>query len=389
MLLCQRDKGESLKYIFIDANNQMIRSAFANKDLRDSNGVFTGVHYGFFKALISLKKRFSDYLFVICWDGKSKRRMILSQENVEKKIIKAAYKANREKNKTDEKFIELYKQMPQLQEAITYTGIQQVHLPEFEADDVISSYCKALRDNNEIITSTTDHDYHQMLHPNVSIWDGLHLKMVTMKDFEDEFKIKPEQHVDIGALMGDDGDGIWGIPAWGEKTSLEEIQKHGTYAKVLEYYMSQYKHLENEFPSIESMLDLESLKLQKTKSGKQKYIDLYYGMPFSGVALAIEWGKIKPIPQKALMLLMYQERLEVAYSLKKVDDDISGLPEIKKGDVQIDKLQQYFEKYSIKSLSQEANVFFDKEYALPKEMEIKQEEVMEEEAMEKASLFDF
>jgi len=378
-----------MKFLFIDGNNLAIRSAFGNKDLKDKNGVFTGIHYGFFKALISLKKKFKDYQFVICWNGKSKRRIKLSLENVEKKIIKSAYKANREKNKTDEKFIDFYKQLPQLQEAIAYTGIQQVYLPDFEADDVIAAYCKLLRDNNEIIASTTDHDYYQILHTNVSLWDGLHFKMITKKDFEDEYKITPEQYVDMGALMGDNGDNIFSIPAWGDKTALEEIQKHGSYKNVLDYYIKQYGHLEEKFPKIDSMLDLESLRLITTKSGKVKYPDIYYGMPFSGVALAVEQGKAKPLPQKAIMLLMYQERLQVAYSLKKVDDDIVDLPAIMAETPQIDKLLEYFDKYSIKSLGGDIGVFSGEDCSVETDnCLVEENKIEDEEPEEMATLFD-
>jgi 5'-3' exonuclease len=375
-----------MQYLLIDGNNLAIRSAFGSWDLKDSMGIHTGIHYGFFKALISLKKNFRDRTFVICWDGKSKRRMQLSSEKCKMQIIPSVYKANREKNKTDEKFIDFYNQLPQLQEAVNYTGIQQVYLPEFEADDVISSYCKLLRDYNNIIVSTTDHDYYQILHDNVSIWDGLRLRIITKQDFEKDNKITPEQYVDVGALMGDNGDNIFGIPSWGDKTSFEEIQKHISYKNVLNYYVKKYSHLEDSFPAIESMLDLESLRLQKTKSGKQKYPDVYYGMPFSGVALAIEWKKIDPIPQKAIMLLMYQDRLDVAYSLKKVDDDINDLPEIKENESQIDKLQEYFEKYSIKSLSKEIIIFKrQEESTVSPSVSI----VEKNETKEKSTLFDF
>jgi 5'-3' exonuclease len=290
-----------------------------------------------------------------------------------------------------EKFIDFYKQLPQLQEAIAYTGIQQVYLPDFEADDVIAAYCKKMRDENEIIASTTDHDYYQVLHQNVSIWDGLHFKMITKKDFVDKYGITPEQYVDVGALMGDAGDAIFAIPSWGEKTALQEIRGYGSYKNVLDYFAKQYGHLEEQFPIIESMLDLESLKLQTTKSGKQKYPDVYYGMPFSGVALAVEQGKTKPLPQKALMLLMYQERLDVAYSLKKVDDDIADLPLIKAESPQLEKLQEYFDKYSIKSLGEDIGVFLGQEdrakcSVKPSKCSVKTDDILEE---EKASLFDF
>jgi 5'-3' exonuclease len=227
-----------------------------------------------------------------------------------------------------------------------------------------------------------------LLYDSVSIWDGLRFKSITKQYFESEYKITPEQYVDIGALMGDNGDAIQSIPSWGDKTALEEIQKHGSYKNVLDCYIKKYSHLEDKFPEIESMLDLESLRLQKTKSGKQKYPDVYYGMPFSGVALAIEWKKIDPIPQKAIMLLMYQERLDVAYSLKKVDDDINSLPEIKEKEQQIDKLKEYFDRYGIKSLEKDIYFLFNKEEKIvlnpcpEKEIEVNEQK-------EKSTLFDF
>ena len=337
------------KYLLIDGNNLAVRAAFANKNLRDQNGVATGLHYGFFKSLVSLKKQFVDYFFVICWDSKSKKRIELSSSFVEKKIIKSAYKANREINKTKPEFIELHEQLPFLKDAVDHFGIPQVRLEGCEADDIIAAYCKKLRIDNEIVVVTTDHDYYQMLHENVSLWDGLHQKTITKKSFEEEYKITPEQWVDVGTLMGDDGDNIFGIPSWGEKTALEEVQKHGSYKKVLEYYQNQHRELDSQFPVVESMLDMESLKLQTTKSGKPKYSDLYYGMPFSGAALAIEQKKIKPIPQKALLLLMYQERLDLAYDLKKSYDEIENLPIHSAGEqsMNVDGLREYFNKYSI------------------------------------------
>jgi 5'-3' exonuclease len=182
--------------------------------------------------------------------------------------------------------------------------------------------------------------------------------MITKKDFENEYKIIPEQWIDVGTLMGDNGDNIFGIPSWGEKTALEEIQEKDTYENVLGNYVAKYGELEKEFKNIESESDLAQLIAVETKSKKKKYSDLYLGMPFGGVALAIEQKKIKPIPQKALSLLMYQERLDLAHDLKKSHDEIENLPTYPIGEqsINIDGLREYFNKYSINlSILEELN----------------------------------
>ena len=45
-----------MKYLLIDGNNLAVRSAFANSELKNTDGVPTGVHYGVFQSLILLKK---------------------------------------------------------------------------------------------------------------------------------------------------------------------------------------------------------------------------------------------------------------------------------------------------------------------------------------------
>ena len=50
-----------MKYLLIDGNNLAIRAAFANEQLKNQDGIPTGVHYGVFQSLINLKNSYSDY----------------------------------------------------------------------------------------------------------------------------------------------------------------------------------------------------------------------------------------------------------------------------------------------------------------------------------------
>ena len=81
-------------------------------------------------------------------------------------------------------------------------------------------------------------------------------------------------------------------------------------------------------------------------------------MPYARVCLAQAKGEIK-IPKTELFALLFQSRIAVAYSLKKMDDDIPDLPEIVQGKADRDKLIEYFNYYDIETLMDAIPVFVD------------------------------
>jgi len=110
-----------MKYLLIDGNNLAIRSAFANEELSNQDGIPTGVHYGVFNSLMLLKEKFPYHQFLVVWDGKSKRRMEESQEGVKQGLIKSAYKENRktkEGEETPKPLLDFYSQAPYLKRGI-------------------------------------------------------------------------------------------------------------------------------------------------------------------------------------------------------------------------------------------------------------------------------
>lgn len=345
-----------MKYLLIDGNNLAIRSAFANETLTNKEGVPSGVHYGVFNSLVNLKQNFSDSQFLISWDGKSKRRMVESSVGVEKGLIKSAYKANRKKDEQPKPLLDFYSQSAYLKKGIEQTGIPQIRLEDYESDDVIASYCRKLSPN-EIVVVTSDYDYLQVLTDNVSIWDGMKQKPITLSSFKEEYKISPNEYVDVGALMGDSGDNIFGIPGWGEVTALKAIQQWTSYRKVFESYHQQYDSLRVKFPDLKDPTEFSKLTGTKTKSGKDKYPEIRLGAPYSGLALAVEEKRTDKIGKEILMALMFEERVKLAYSLKKMDDDIPNLPDIEQRKSNASRLLEYFRYYDISSLVESISIF--------------------------------
>jgi 5'-3' exonuclease len=356
-----------MKYLLVDGNNFAIRNAFANEDLETSNGVPSGVHYGCFQSLIGLRQLYPDHIILICWDGKSRRRVIESKAGVEKGIIKSGYKENRPKDDIPKPLQDFFEQSPYLKKGLHVAGIPQIRLKDFEADDVIASYCKILKNDHEVVCVTNDKDYYQLLHDNVCVskWHAGVETIITKDHFVNEFGVQPHQHVDVGALMGDTGDNIFGIPSWGEKTAIKAIQQLGSWQNVLNKYKEDLDPLREQFPDLkdspeqfEKLFNIvtpaEQLKKDAGEEWKGKYAEITIDMPYTGVALAVEEKRTKTIKKTVLLALMHEERVKLAYSLKEMDCDID-LPEIPNSfEADEEKLREYFNYFEIVSIADEA-----------------------------------
>jgi len=350
-----------MKYLLIDSNNLAIRSAFANSELQNQDGIPTGVHFGVFQSLITLKKRFKEYQFLMVWDGKSKRRVEEAKIGVEQGIVPSGYKENRQKgDETPKQLLDFYSQSDFLKIGIGQLGIPQIRLSEFEADDVIASYAKKLKKDNFVMVVTSDKDYWQILDENVVLWDGMKNLETTKSSWEQEFGMDSNLAIDMGALCGDTGDNIFGVPGWGEKTAIKELKVHKSWKNILSHYHNKYDSLRVKYPDLTDEKEFKIIQEVKSDPEKPtsrlKFAEITFDMPFTGVCKAFNDGVIK-IPKTELMVLMFEKRLGLAYSLKKMDDDISDLPEIEKFEFNREKVIQYLEYYDIYTLHDEISLF--------------------------------
>jgi 5'-3' exonuclease len=348
-----------MKYLLIDGNNLAVRAAFANEGLKNADGIPTGVHYGVFQSLINLRQKFPAHNTLIVWDGKSKRRMAESTEAVKQGIIPEAYKENRKKDVLPQPLQDFYKQAPFLQKGIGQTGLPQIRLLEYEADDVIASYARILKTVSEdVVLTTSDKDYYQLLDTNVRLWDGMKMSEILYDAWKEEWGIEPKQWVEVGALMGDDGDNIFGIPGWGEKTAVKAIKKYGSWDKAIDAYRQEYADKRVKYPDLDATnkTAFDYLAGKKSEKGRFVYPEISFDMPYTGVLSAFDRDEISG-SKAEIMALMFEKRVKLAHSLKKMDDEISELPEFSKEEANKDKLNEYFEFYDIKTLQGAIDLF--------------------------------
>lgn len=101
---------------------------------------------------------------------------------------------------------------------LEYLGIRVLYSKKMEADDLIATICKLFDRDVNIIISSFDSDFFQLINDNVSIlrYRGKNTKIYDEKYFYEEFGFKPSRYVLYKALVGDSADNIKGIDKIGK-----------------------------------------------------------------------------------------------------------------------------------------------------------------------------
>ncbi len=292
------------RLLLIDGNNLAHRVYWANKNM-NHGGENIACLYGFFKSLIGLRTKYDkqDYICVVAWDwGGSKRRKKEASDGVESGIIPSGYKANRDKGEISEDLENIFTQMDQIREGLEFCKILQVKIKGVEADDVIYSYAlKNKERGGQSIAVTSDQDYLQMISKEIKVFDPMKKILWTHSRFTQEYGFEPNLWVDYGAMMGDTSDNIHGVDGWGKVTSMKYVQEHGSIENIREFLSRQ------------------------TKLSKREQV-----------------------------LLNSKERLDLAYSLKKMD----FVPEIPKTrfskEYDTKDIIDFFESFGFKTLTRDA-----------------------------------
>ena len=109
----------------------------------------------------------------------------------------------------------------------------------FEADDVIATIASTYSANHPDIRVriiSKDKDLKQLLgsgSPHTEMYDVHTDKLITEQTLLDEQGIRPDQVIDMLALMGDTVDNVPGVPGIGAKTAAKLIAEHGTLDAVV------------------------------------------------------------------------------------------------------------------------------------------------------------
>ena len=210
------------RLFLIDGNSQMYRAYHAIRGLTGPDGRSTNAVYGFITMLRKLVSEQDPELIAAAFDlkGPTFRHQLA-----------ADYKANRRPMPED-----LVEQVPQVHDACAALGVPIVTREGFEADDVIGSLAaRAVAAGLDVAIVTGDKDFFQLVDDRVRVFnprdDGTWFDEAAVQE---KFGVRPDQVVDVLALMGDASDNVKGVPGIGEKSARALVTEFGTLDRLLE-----------------------------------------------------------------------------------------------------------------------------------------------------------
>jgi DNA polymerase-1 len=212
----------------IDGSSQMYRAYHApirtNEGtlLRNAQGLPTNAVYIFVTMLRKLLKEHEPQHIVASFDlpGPTFRDDLATD-----------YKANRKPMPDD-----LVTQIKLVHRACEALGVPIVTYDRYEADDVIGTLTmKAVANGFDAVIVTGDKDFFQLVADGIRVFnprdDGTWYDGPGVRE---KFGVRPDQVVDVLALMGDTIDNVKGVPGIGEKGARELISAFGTLDALLE-----------------------------------------------------------------------------------------------------------------------------------------------------------
>ena len=154
----------------------------------------------------------------------------------ERKTLDADYKANRpDFSEMPEEEVP-FSQLPDIYKALDFLGIRRAETTVCETDDIVAAYALHYGEALEVVVSSFDSDFFQLITDKVSVlrYRGDKSILCTPSFVREKFGVEPCQYADFKSLVGDNADNVKGIKGIGVKTAASLLQRFGTLDSLLE-----------------------------------------------------------------------------------------------------------------------------------------------------------
>lgn len=212
------------KIFIIDAVNFLFRSyhAIPPGSMMDDQGRTTNALYGFVRSVQKIFKDFSPEHLVCVFDGPDNKKS--------RQALYSDYKMHRKGAPED-----LIPQFAMAAEYCELAGVPILCFDGVEADDTMASISVwAEKLGSDVYLCTSDKDMMQLVNDHVFLLqphkDNL---IIDAQKVEEKFGVRPNQMLDLLAMMGDSSDNIPGIDGFGPKTAATLLQEFGTLDAIL------------------------------------------------------------------------------------------------------------------------------------------------------------
>ncbi len=227
------DYFDRSRFVLVDGHALIYRAYHAFPPLTNPEGKLVNAVYGFSRILLTAINQFEPRYIAVTFDHKDPTNRSVSYE---------AYKANRPEMPDD-----LKPQIEFIKEIVEALNIPQFEKAGYEADDLIGTVAARLSDEKnptdqgELLTTivTGDKDMLQLVDQDTHVFipgRGRFSRDIEYDEtvVKEKVGVRPDQIVDLKALMGDSSDNIPGIKGIGKKTATKLIQEFETLDLLFE-----------------------------------------------------------------------------------------------------------------------------------------------------------
>lgn len=181
---------------------------------------------GFVGALLKIIRRTSPTHIAVLFDGEHENSRL---------SLNSDYKANRTNYSGVPEEKNPFSQLPDVYAALDYLNTKHAETTDCETDDWIAVYAFTYGKENEIIISSFDSDFFQLITDNVSVlrYRGDNTVICTPEYINKKFGITPLQYADFKSFTGDASDNIKGADKVGSKTAASLLGEFGNLENIL------------------------------------------------------------------------------------------------------------------------------------------------------------
>ncbi|MBE6780593.1 MAG: flap endonuclease [Ruminococcaceae bacterium] len=215
------------KLLIVDGHNLLFQMFFGmparivNKDGKAIQGTL-----GFTGALLKIIKMVKPTHVAVLFDG---------ERHNPRNDLDESYKANRIDYDTVSEEENPFTQLNDIYNALDFLGIKHCETTVCETDDVIAAYALKYGKNNEIVISSFDSDFFQLITNNVKVlrYRGDNTQIYDTEFFFNKFGILPDFYADYKSLTGDTADNIKGADKIGPKTAAVLVNQFGGVENII------------------------------------------------------------------------------------------------------------------------------------------------------------
>jgi len=206
----------------VDGSSYLYRAFHALPSLTSGDGQPTGAIFGVANMVRRMLEQYQPDYVAVVFDapGKTFRHDTYAE-----------YKATRPPMPD-----ELRSQIEPLHELIDAMGLPRLVITGVEADDVIATLARQVREaGHPVLISTGDKDLAQLVTDGVMLEDTMQDKRYDPEAVEKKFGVGPDRVADLLALTGDTSDNIPGVEKVGPKTAAKWLKQYGDLDGVIEH----------------------------------------------------------------------------------------------------------------------------------------------------------